>query len=401
MNIRNSIHDLKDEITAYRRELHQNPQTGFEEEFASGMVRDKLNEWGIHFEDEIAVTGIVATIEGDTNTSGRAIGLRADIDALDILEEENKPHVSKIPGKMHGCGHDGHTAMLLGAAKYLSENRNFDGTVYLIFQPAEEGQGGAHKMIEEGLFERFPMDGVYGLHNWPKMPRGTVGVRSGPIMAGAERFDITITGQGGHAAMPQTCIDPIVIGSQIISALQTLVSRTRDPLDPVVISVTNFNAGTGAFNVIPDDAVLSGTMRSFKPETRDLMMRRIEEIVVDTAKLLGGSAVCEFMAGGYDPTVNTDKETEGCISVLQDLFGSDTVDTSIDPSMGAEDFGAMLQQAPGCYIWMGQGEDDAASMHNQGLHTPRYDFNDDIIPAGIEYWVRLVESTLNLDTHAA
>jgi len=394
MNVRQSILDIHEEITAYRRELHQNPQTGFEEEFASGLVRDKLTEWGIDFEDKIAVTGIVATIEGETNSSGRAIGLRADMDALDILEEPNKPYVSKINGKMHGCGHDGHTAMLLGAAKYLSENRNFDGKVHLIFQPAEEGMGGAHKMIEEGLFERFPMDAVYGLHNWPKMPRGIVGVRSGAIMAGAERFDITITGKGGHAAMPHTCVDPIVIGSTIVGALQTLVSRTRDPLDPVVISITNFNGGTGAFNVIPDTATLSGTMRSFAPETRDLMIQRIKEITADTAAMLGGSAECVFMPGGYDPTVNSDAETEGCIEIALDLLGADNVDTNIQPSMGAEDFGAMLHAVPGCYIWMGQGEDDEASMHNQGLHTPQYDFNDDIIPAGIEYWVRIVEGVL-------
>ncbi|NCT41795.1 MAG: amidohydrolase [Alphaproteobacteria bacterium] len=394
MTIRNSIHDIKDEITAYRRSMHENPQTGFEEEFASGLVKDKLRAWGISFEDAIAVTGIVATIEGDTNTSGKAIGLRADMDALDIIEENNKPHVSKIPGKMHGCGHDGHTAMLLGAAKYLSENRNFDGKVHLIFQPAEEGMGGAHKMIAEGLFERFPMDAVYGMHNWPKMPRGTVGVRSGPIMAGAERFDITIHGKGGHAAMPQTCVDPIVIGAQIVSALQTLVSRTRDPLDPVVISITNFNAGTGAFNVIPEMGTLSGTLRSFSPATRDLMIKRICEMTADTAKMFGGSAACEFMAGGYDPTVNSDDETAACIAIAQDLLGADNVDTSIQPSMGAEDFGAMLQQVPGCYIWMGQGEKDIGSNHNKGLHTPQYDFNDEIIPTGIEYWVRVVESVL-------
>ena len=394
MSIRNSIQALKDEITGYRRFMHQNPQTAYEEEFASDLVKEKLREWDIPFEDGIAVTGIVATIEGETNNSGKVIGLRADMDALDILEEDNKPHVSKIPGKMHGCGHDGHTAVLLGAAKYLSEHCNFDGTVHLIFQPAEEGAGGAHKMIEEGLFERFPMDAVYGLHNWPKMLHGTVGVKSGPIMAGAERFDITIKGKGGHAAMPQTCIDPIIIGSQIVSAIQTLVSRTRDPLDPVVISITNFNGGTGAFNVIPEEATLSGTLRSFAPKTRDLMIQRIKEISVDTAKLYGGTAECAFMEGGYDPTINTEEETQECISIVQDLLGADNVDTGIAPSMGAEDFGAMLQAVPGCYIWMGQGEEDETSNHNQGLHTPQYDFNDEIIPLAIEYWVRLVETNL-------
>ncbi len=394
MKIRNSIQDIQNEITAYRHLLHQNPQTAFEEEFASGLVREKLTEWGIDFEDRIAVTGIVATIEGETNKSGRVIGLRADMDALDIIEEPNKPHVSKIPGKMHGCGHDGHTAMLLGAAKYLSENRNFDGKVHLIFQPAEEGQGGAHKMIEEGLFKRFPMDAIYGMHNWPKLPKGTIAMRKGPIMAAAERFDIHIHGAGGHAAMPHKTFDPIIMGAQIVSALQTLVSRTVDPLDSVVISVTNFNAGTGAFNVIPETAHISGTLRAFLPETRSLMIRRIGEIAADTAKMLGGRAECKFTDGGYDPTINSEAETDQCALIAKALVGDDAVDTNVAPSMGAEDFGAMLQEVPGCYIWMGQGEADENSNHNQGLHTPQYDFNDDIIPLGVEYWVRVVESNL-------
>ena len=394
MNIRNSIHDLKDEITAYRRAMHENPQTGYEEEFASGLVKEKLSEWGISFEDGIAVTGIVATIEGEQDDSGKAIGLRADMDALDILEDNNKPHVSKIPGKMHGCGHDGHTAMLLGAAKYLSENRNFNGKVHLIFQPAEEGLGGAHKMIEEGLFDRFPCNGVYGLHNWPKMPRGEIAMRPGPIMAAADRFDITITGVGGHAAMPHKGNDPIIVGTHLVTALQTLVSRSADPLHSVVLSVTNFNAGTGAFNVIPDTAEISGTLRSFDPDTRVRTVQRIHEMTAHTAALFEASATCEFMKGGYDPTINTPEETEKCAEIAKAIFGDAHVDTDIDPSMGAEDFGAMLQQVPGCYIWMGQAEEDEESNHNQGLHTPRYDFNDEIIPMGIEYWVRLVETTL-------
>ena len=394
MSVRNSIQDMADEITGYRRAMHENPQTAYEEEFASALVKEQLDAWGISYEDGIAVTGVVARIDGETNDSGRSIGLRADMDALDILEDENKPHVSKIKGKMHGCGHDGHTAMLLGAAKYLSENRNFDGSVYLIFQPAEEGAGGAHKMIAEKLFERFPMDEVYGLHNWPKMPLGSVGVKSGAIMAAAERFDIKITGKGGHAAMPQNCVDPIVIGSQIVQALQTLVSRTSNPVDPVVISITNFNAGTGAFNVIPDGAHLSGTLRAFDPNTRSQMIQRIKDVTADTAALFGAKGECVFMEGGYDPTINTPDETKYCIKVAEDLLGAGNVDTGIEPSMGAEDFGAMLQEKPGCYIWMGQGEEDETSMHNQGLHTPAYDFNDAILPLGIEYWVRLVEDRL-------
>ncbi len=394
MSIRNSIHNLADEITAYRRAMHENPQTAYEEEFASNLVKEKLTQWGIPFEDGIAVTGIVATIQGQTNTSGKAIGLRADMDALDILEEPNKAHVSNTPGKMHGCGHDGHTAMLLGAAKYLSENNNFDGKVHLIFQPAEEGAGGAHRMIAEGLFSRFPMDAVFGMHNWPKIPKGTIALRAGPIMAAAERFDIIINGKGGHAAMPQKSIDPIIIGSQIVGAVQTLVSRSSNPVDPVVISITNFNAGTGAFNVIPETAKLSGTLRAFSPETRTLMIRRIGEVAADIAKTFGGTAQCTFVPGGYDPTVNSPEETAICTVIAKSLVGDEKVDTNVKPSMGAEDFGAMLQKVPGCYIWMGQGEEDPASNHNQGLHTPQYDFNDDIIPLGIEYWVRVVETTL-------
>ncbi|MGH1398460.1 MAG: M20 aminoacylase family protein [Alphaproteobacteria bacterium] len=394
MNIRNSIHDLSEEITAYRRAMHENPQTGFEEEFASGLVKECLSKWGIPFEDGIAVTGIVATIEGESNESGRVIGLRADMDALDILEEANKPHVSKIKGKMHGCGHDGHTAMLLGAAKYLSENRNFDGKVHLIFQPAEEGMGGAHRMIEEGLFERFPMDSVYGLHNWPRLAKGTIGMRVGPIMAAAERFDIAIKGIGGHAAMPHKCIDPVVVGSAIVANLQTLVSRTAIPTEAIVISVTNFNAGTGAFNVIPETAQLSGTLRVFDEELRQDMLARIPKMVADTAALYGASAECTFMKGGYDPTVNSAEETAFCAGVARDMIGAENVDTDVAPVMGAEDFGAMLMQVPGCYIFMGQAEEDESSIHNHMVHTPQYDFNDAIIPMGVEYWVRVVEGAL-------
>ncbi|MAI62620.1 MAG: amidohydrolase [Micavibrio sp. TMED27] len=394
MSIRNSIHAIKDEISTYRRLLHENPQTAYEETFAAELIASKLTEWGVDFERGIAVTGIVATIEGQTNKSGRTIGLRADMDALDIIEEGNKAHISKTSGKMHGCGHDGHTACLLGAAKYLSENRNFDGKVHLIFQPAEEGYGGAHKMIEEGLFERFPMDSVYGLHNWPKLPKGEIALRSGPIMAAADRFDIRITGAGGHAAMPHRTNDPIIVGTHLVQALQTLVSRSVDPLDSAVISITNFNAGTGAFNVIPDTAELNGTLRSFLPETRAALIKRIEEMTHSVAALYGAKAECVFMEGGYNPTVNTHDETAFCADIARELVGQDNVDTEINPSMGAEDFGAMLQKVPGCYIWMGQGEADENSHHNQGLHTPLYDFNDEIIPQAVEYWVRVVEGQL-------
>ena len=393
MTIRNSIQSLKDEIAGYRRAMHENPQTAYEEEFASGLVRDKLTEWGIPFEDKIAVTGIVATIEGESTDSGKSIGLRADMDALDIFEEDNKPHKSKIDGKMHACGHDGHTATLLGAAKYLSENRNFNGKVHLIFQPAEEGNKGAHKMIEEGLFERFPCDQIFGLHNWPQLPKGTVATRAGALMASADIFHITIKGAGGHAAMPHKTIDPIVIGSQIVNALQTLVSRTSNPADPLVISTTYFNAGTGAHNIIPDDAKLTGTVRAYNEELRQKIKIKIGEIASGIAQSMGGDVEYEYNLI-LDPTINTPLETAFCAEIAAEMFGEGNVNADITPSMGGEDFGRMLMDVPGCYVWMGQGEDDPESNHNQGLHTPRYDFNDDIIPMGIEYWARIVEKAL-------
>ena len=391
--IRNSISALHEEITAYRHSLHENPGTAYEEEFASNLVKEKLTAWGITFESEIAVTGIVATIEGQSNSSGKSIGIRADMDALDILEADNKPHRSKIDGKMHGCGHDGHTSILLGVAKYLSENNNFDGTAHLIFQPAEEGQGGAHKMIEEGLFDRFPCDEVYALHNWPEISRGQIAMKSGPIMAAADRFELTITGKGGHAAMPQATVDPIVIGSQIVSALQTLISRSVTPTDPAVITITNFKAGTGAFNVIPETAYLSGTLRTFNQETRTMLKTRIAELAEQTAQSYGASTEIWFDPNGYDPTINSPAPTDFCIDVAQQVFGADNVDTNPTPCMGAEDFGAMSEAVPGCYVWVGQGEDEG-SNHSQGLHTPQYDFNDAIIPSAIEFFVRVTEQAL-------
>ncbi len=392
----NSIADMKDEIAGYRHELHQNPQTSYEETFANDLISRKLTEWGIPFESGLAVTGIVATIEGQRTDSGKVIGLRADMDALNMTENSGQPWASKTPGKMHGCGHDGHTAMMLGAAKYLNETRNFNGKIHLIFQPAEEGGAGAIRMIKEGLFKKYPMDSVYGLHNWPGLPKGTVGMRPGPIMASTDSFEITVTGHGGHAAMPHLSVDPIVIGAQIVTALQSIVSRQIDPVDQAVVSVTNFKAGSGATNVIPDSAFLSGTFRSFKVETRAFLKKRIEDITLSLANALNGSATIKFN-DGYDPTINTAAETELCAAVCRDLMGKDNVNAAVDPCMGAEDFGAMLQEVPGCYIWMGQGlPEQAASPHNKGLHNVGYDFNDDIIPLGIEYWAKLVETALPL-----
>ncbi len=392
----NSIAALKDEIAAYRRELHQNPQTSYEEVFASDLVAKKLGEWGIPFKRGFGKTGIVATIEGQKTDSGKAIGLRADIDALDIVESSGQPWTSKIPGKMHGCGHDGHTAMLLGAAKYLSETRNFNGKVHLIFQPAEEGGAGAAAMMKDGLFKEFPVNQVFGLHNWPMMPKGTIGLRPGPIMAAADRFDLYITGKGGHAAIPHLNVDPIVAASHVVTALQSIVSRQIDPIDNAVVSVTNFNSGTGADNVIPDKAVLSGTFRTFKPETRQFVAKRIEEITAGIAASFGCKGETNIR-WGYDPTINSVAESEFCASVARKLVGDQNVNANVEPCMGGEDFGAMMLEIPGCYIWMGQGEPDKKdSPHNKGLHNSGYDFNDDVIPLGIEYWARVTEAALPL-----
>ena len=393
MKIRNSIQALKSEISEYRRAMHEHPQTAYEETFASNLVAEKLSEWGIDFERDIAVTGIVATIEGEETSSGKAIGLRADMDALDIFEEDNKPHRSKYDGKMHACGHDGHTATLLGAAKYLSENRNFNGKVHLIFQPAEEGHKGAHKMVEEGVLERYPMDAVYGLHNWPQLPKGTIATRPGALMASADILNITIKGRGGHAAMPHKTIDPIVIGSQIVTALQTLVSRTTSPADPVVLSITYFNAGTGAHNIIPNDAQLTGTLRTYNHDLRMMMKDKIGEVASGIAAAMGAEIEYDFSLI-LDPTINDTEQTAFCADIARGIFGDENVNADITPSMGGEDFGRFLLDVPGCYVWMGQGEEDPASNHNQGLHTPRYDFNDDIIPMGIEYWAQIVEKAL-------
>jgi len=393
MTTSNSIAALKDEIAGYRRELHQNPQTNYEEKFASDLVQRKLTEWGITFKTGYGVTGVVATIEGQQNDSGKSIALRCDMDALDMTETSGQPWASKIPGKMHGCGHDGHTAMMLGAAKYLSETRNFNGTVHLIFQPAEEGGGGADRMMKDGLLRDFKIDAAFGLHNWPQMPKGTIGLRSGPIMASTSDFKITVKGKGGHAAMPHLNIDPVPAAAQIVTAMQTIVSRKVDPVDQAVVSITNINGGSGATNVIPDFVTLTGTFRTFKIETRTMIGQRIEQIAQSIAAAFGCTAAVELEAG-YDPTINSDKESAFCAEVARALVGADNVNANVEPCMGAEDFGAFLQKVPGCYIWMGQGEPDPVSPHNKGLHNTGYDFNDGIIPLGIEYWARLVEAAL-------
>lgn len=394
MPVRNAIQDLHEELTGYRRLLHQNPQTAFEEVFISTFVREKLGEWGIPLESEIGSTGVVATLKGKKATSKRSIGLRADMDALDIPEEGVKEWVSRIPGKMHGCGHDGHTVMLLGAAKYLKENPHFNGTVHLIFQPAEETGEGAKAMMKDGLFERFPCDAVYGLHNWPYTPLGHVEVNRGPSMANVDCFRITITGRGGHASKPHTTVDPIVIAAEIITTLQTIISRGKDPFEPAVLSVTNINAGTGAFNVTPTTLTFTGTVRTYCEKLRHYIRSRTLEIAEGIASGFGASVHYEYNFV-IDSTINDIKEADFCAAVASAVVGTERVNTQAPPSMGGEDFGAMLKDRPGAYIKMGQAApNDPAHGSCNGLHSPHYDFNDDLIPLGVEYWVRLVEMAL-------
>lgn len=387
MPIINSIAAMQDEMTAWRRDFHAHPETAYEEVRTSSIVAEKLASWGIEVHRGLAETGVVGVLKGRGNGNG-SIGLRADMDALPMTEENDVPHKSTVPGKFHGCGHDGHTTMLLGAARYLAETRNFDGTVHFIFQPAEEGAAGGRRMVEEGLFDRFPCDEVYGMHNWPDLPAGVVGVRNGAIMAASDEFRITLRTTGGHAAMPHKCIDPVVIASQIVLAFQPLVSRRTDPLDASVISVTQFHAGS-AFNVIASEAWMAGTVRTFRAETQDLIesgMRRIASALAEA----NGAEVEFTYRRGYPATVNHDRQADVFGDVAARVVGEDNVQRDVDPVMGAEDFSYMLLERPGAYLWLGQaGGPSACSVHN-----PRYDFNDDVLPIGASLLASLVETQL-------
>lgn len=396
MPVINSIAASKTEIAACRHDLHKNPQTKYEEVFASGLVAKKLKEWGITFHQGLAVTGIVATIAGQKCDSGKSIGLRADMDALDIVEQSGVPHQSCNHGKMHACGHDGHVAGLLAAAKYLNETRNFNGTVQLIFQPAEEGGCGAHRMIEEGLFEKFPCDYVFGVHNWPYGPLGTAGTRVGALLASVDEFNITITAKGGHAAMPHAVIDPTVIAAHIVMALQTIVSRNVNPIDTAVVSVTNLNSGTGAFNIIPNTATMTGTVRTFSNDTRHFVKKRMEEIIPQIAAAYGATAEMEYDFSN-DPTVNTEDGVEMAVAALSEVLGSENINANCEPTMGGEDFGAYLTKKPGAFVFLGQGvAGDKKSPHSYGLHSPFYDFNDDVIPIAASFFAKLVENYMPL-----
>ncbi|WJR69312.1 M20 aminoacylase family protein [Neorhizobium sp. CSC1952] len=385
MPILNRAAELQGEVSEWRRHLHEHPEILYEVENTASFVAQKLKEFGV---DEVVTgigrTGVVGIIRGK-GTSGRTIGLRADMDALPLTEITEKPWASRTPGKMHACGHDGHTSMLLGAAKYLAETRNFNGTVALIFQPAEEGGAGALAMIEDGMLERFGIEEVYGMHNMPGIPIGRFAIRKGGIMAAPDRFTITIRGRGGHAAQPHKTIDPIFIGSQLVGSLQAIAARNADPVRSVVISVTRFDAGT-THNIIPDQATLWGTVRTLSEETRDLAETRIRQIVEGIVSAHGAEAAIDYERK-CPVTVNHDRETEHAIDVAAEVAGASNVETNVDPAMAGEDFAFMLQRRPGAFIFIGNG--DTAPLHN-----PHYDFDDEAISYGISYWVRLAEQRL-------
>ncbi len=380
------ITEMHGELVELRRDIHAHPETAFEERRTSDIVARTLEAFGIEVHRGLAKTGVVGRLRSGGST--RAVGLRADMDALPIQEMNAFAHRSRNDGRMHACGHDGHTAMLLGAARYLAETRNFDGTVNFIFQPAEEGEGGGRAMVEEGLFERFPVEAVFGMHNWPGMPVGRFGLRAGPMMASSDVFEITVRGLGGHAALPHDGVDPIVVASAIVQALQTIVSRNVNPVDAGVVSVTQMRGGE-TWNVIPDEVVLRGTTRAFRPATQDLLENRLREIAEGLARAHGAEARV-YYERRYPPTVNSAREAELCARVLEAMAGPENVERDIDPVMGAEDFAFMLQAKPGCYIFIGNGPGEGGCM----LHNAHYDFNDEILPIGASYWARLVECTL-------
>lgn len=386
MPVLNRIAEFHDEIAGWRRDFHAHPEVLYEVVRTAGVVEQKLREFGV---DEIITgigrTGVVGIINGRSTGSGRTIGLRADMDALPVTEKTGKTYASTVPGKMHACGHDGHTAMLLGAAKYLAETRNFDGRIALIFQPAEEGGAGGKAMLDDGLVERFAIDEFYGMHNWPGMPAGHFGIRAGGIMAATDRFYIDITGQGGHAARPQTTIDPIIVAANMIVGLQSIVSRNVDPLASAVLSVTMVEAGE-ADNVISRTAKITGTVRTLDGDVQDQIEERLDQFVPQFARSFGAEATVRY-ARGYPVTVNAPEQTEFAASVARDVAGADRVDADAPPSMGGEDFSFMLEERPGAYIFLGNGD-------SSELHTDTYDFNDAVIPIGATYWVRLAEKAL-------
>ena len=383
-------------IAALRRDIHAHPELCFEEVRTADLVSQQLAGWGIPVHRGLGKTGVVGTVHGrDGGACGRAIGLRADMDALPMQEFNTFAHTSRHAGKMHACGHDGHTAMLLAAAQHLAQHRDFDGTVYLIFQPAEEGGGGAREMMQDGLFELFPMQAVFGMHNWPGMPVGTFAISPGPVMASSNEFKIVITGKGGHAAMPNNSIDPVPIACQMVMAFQTIVSRNKKPIDAGVISVTMVHTGE-ATNVVPDHCELQGTVRTFSLEVLDLIERRMRQVAEHTCAAHEATCTFEFVRN-YPPTINSAPEAAFARRVLQGIVGEAQVLVQ-EPTMGAEDFAFMLQALPGAYCFIANGNGDHRAIGHGGgpctLHNPSYDFNDELIPLGATYWVQLAQQWL-------
>lgn len=383
MPIKNTIAGFHDEMTAWRHHLHANPETAFEEFQTADFVAQKLSEFGVEVHRGMAGTGVVGVLR---RGEGRAIGLRADMDALNIEEQNDTPYRSQVPGKMHACGHDGHTTMLLGAAKYLAESGRFQGTVHFIFQPAEENEGGARVMVEDaGLFEQFPMESVFGMHNWPQLGQGKIAVQAGPMMAAADMFELTIRGKGGHGALPHLCNDPVVIGAQIIQAFQGIISRRVNPHQAAVISVTQMR-GSDSLNIIPATAVLGGTVRTFDPQVQDDIQQTMQTMAEHICQAHGASAEFRYERR-YPATINEVTGTQAAVQAAGAVVGSDNLVLDPEPSMGSEDFSFMLQKKPGSYIWLGAGGEYM-------VHHPKYDFNDAILPVGASYWAELTEQLL-------
>ena len=385
MPIVNRVADLHDEITEWRRDLHAHPELQYDVHRTAGSVSERLKSFGC---DDVVTglgrTGVVGVIRG-SKPGAKVIGMRADMDALPIEEATTVAYKSTVPGKMHACGHDGHTAMLLGAAKYLAETRNFAGTAVVIFQPAEEGGAGARAMMDDGLFDRFGIEEVFGMHNYPGMPIGQFAIRSGPMMASTDTIGIDLEGVGGHAAWPHFGVDTVLVGAQIVNQLQSIVARNVDPLQAAVISICMFQAGH-ADNVIPQQAKLRGTARALSPKVRDLLQKRVREVVEGTARAYGAKAELTYTTG-YPVLVNEERKTAFAAGVAREVAGKDKVNTDCAPLMGAEDFAFMLQERPGAFIYIGNG-------NSAQLHNPAYDFNDEAIPVGTSYWVRLAETAL-------
>ncbi len=389
MKISSNIKNIANEVTSWRRQLHSNPELGYEELWTSDFISQKLESFGIEVHRGLGKTGVVGILKGSKHVGGnRSIGLRADMDALPIEEENEFSYKSKFQGKMHACGHDGHVAMLLGAARVLSQEKNFNGTVHFIFQPAEEGGAGGLSMIKDGLFDKFSMESIWGLHNWPGLEVGKIGIHKGAVMASADKFHVLVKGNGGHAAMPQATNDPVLATSAIIQSLQQIVSRKQNPLDSVVVSVTQVNAGT-SFNIIPQQSEFIGTIRTINRNTRASVHKQFLDICNMTASAYGCSTEVDII-NGYPVTVNDPNESEKAIAVAENIIGKKHVKTKLAPSMGAEDFAYMLEKKSGSYIWLGAGEERVGSM----LHNSKYDFNDEIIPLGIAYWQELVKQEL-------